>query len=401
MVDNRELLAEKAVQSGVAGIAQPLTAFFASRMPEAANVQIAGIDTPPADSGFSAENFFVDLTWVEGRRPRQARYVVRRQARRAMFPGRSFSQERRIQEILSTKTDVPVPRILAHEDDPAVLDGRFYVMEHLPGATPPVAAPHEAGMLAELSEQARRKLWFSGLTQLAEIHRLDAIDLGLDFVSSSAPSGSELTGFLDRGSRLSHESTPVPGDRPLVGPTQRLVSLLNYWERHYSESCGGKPLELMSEAMAWLRSHQPEEREPSLVWGDARIGNMLFDDDQNCVGIVDWELASLGEPLQDLAYWTYSDDHFVHISSHGALAGWPTLDETVDAYQKAVGNAVEERKFQYYRLVAGYWIICTLSQLVAIKKQIGQFPADLEVTEAAFSPVSFYRAEFESTLASW
>ena len=371
MVDNRELLAEKAVQSGVDGIAQPLTAFFASRLTQATNVQIAGIDTPPADSGFSAENYFVNLTWVEGKRPRQARYVVRRQAQRAMFPGRSFTQERRIQDILSTQTDLPVPRILAHEDDPAVLDGRFYVMEHLPGATPPVAAPHEAGMLAELSEQARRKLWFSGLTQLAEIHRLDAIDLGLDFVSSSAPSGSELT------------------------------SLLNYWERHYSESCGGKPLELMSEAMAWLRSHQPEEREPSLVWGDARIGNMLFDDDQNCVGIVDWELASLGEPLQDLAYWTYSDDHFVHISSHGALAGWPTLDETVDAYQKAVGNAVEERKFKYYRLVAGYWIVCTLSQLVAIKKQIGQFPADLEVTEAAFSPVSFYRAEFESTLASW
>ena len=401
MVDNRELLAEKAVQSGVAGIAQPLTAFFASRMPEAANVQIAGIDTPPADSGFSAENFFVDLTWVEGRRPRQARYVVRRQARRAMFPGRSFSQERRIQEVCPPKRTSQFLESWRMKMTRLFWTDGSMVMEHLPGATPPVAAPHEAGMLAELSEQARRKLWFSGLTQLAEIHRLDAIDLGLDFVSSSAPSGSELTGFLDLGSRLSHESTPVPGDRPLVGPTQRLVSLLDYWERHYLESCGGKPLELMSEAMAWLRSHQPEEREPSLVWGDARIGNMLFDDDQNCVGIVDWELASLGEPLQDLAYWTYSDDHFVHISSHGALAGWPTLDETVDAYQKAVGNAVEERKFKYYRLVAGYWIVCTLSQLVAIKKQIGQFPADLEVTEAAFSPVSFYRAEFESTLASW
>ncbi|MDD9964386.1 MAG: phosphotransferase family protein [Gammaproteobacteria bacterium] len=371
MVDNRELLAEKAVQSGVAGIAQPLTAFFASRMPEAANVQIAGIDTPPADSGFSAENFFVDLTWVEGRRPRQARYVVRRQAQREMFPGRSFSQERRIQDILSTKTDLPVPRILAHEDDPAVLDGRFYVMEHLPGATPPVAAPHEAGMLAKLSEPARRKLWFSGLDRLGEIHRLDPVDLGLIFVSKPGDSGSELS------------------------------SLLDYWERHYMRSCHGEPLQLMTDAMAWLRSHQPEEREPSLVWGDARIGNMLFDDDQNCVGIVDWELASLGDPLQDLAYWTYSDDHFVHIASDGALPGWPTLEETVDAYERASGRAVEERRFKYYRLVAGYWIVCTLSQLVAVKKQVGQFPADLEVTEAAFSPVSFYRAEFEATLPSW
>ena len=370
MVDNSELLAEKAVQSGVDGIAQPLRAFFASRMPEATDVRVSNIDTPPADSGFSAENFFVDLTWAEGNAPRQARYVVRRQSRVAMFPGRSFSRERRIQEVLSTKTDLPVPGILAYEDDPAVLDGRFYVMEYLQGVTPPAASPHEAGMLAELSEQARRKLWFSGLARLGELHRLDAVDLGLEFVSDSAQSGSELTGLLD------------------------------YWERHYLQSCGGRPLQLMSDAMAWLRGNKPDETDVSLVWGDARIGNMLFDDNQNCVGIVDWELASLGDPLQDLAYWTYSDDHYIHITSYGALPGWPTLEETIAAYQCASGKAVDEMKLMYYRLVAGYWIVCTLSRLVAIKKRVGQFPAELEVTEAAFSPVSFYRSEFESTVTS-
>ena len=371
LVDNSELLAEKAVQSGVDGIAQPLTAFFASLMPEATNVQISNIDTPPADSGFSAENYFVDLTWTEGDGPRRARYVVRRQSKAAMFPGRSFSRERRIQEILSTKTDLPVPGILAYEDDPAVLDGRFYVMKYLQGATPPAAAPHDVGMLAELSEQARRKLWFSGLSQLGAIHRLDAVELGLDFVSDAAQSGSELT------------------------------SLLDYWEQHYMQSSNGKPLQLMTDAMAWLRSNEPDEQQASLLWGDARIGNMLFDADQNCVGIVDWELASLGNPLQDLAYWTYSDDHFIHIANHGALAGWPTLDETIAAYQKASGSVVDKKTLNYYRLVAGYWIVCTLSQLVAIKKRVGQFPADLEVTEAAFSPVSFYRSEFESTTSTY
>ncbi len=369
MVKNSELLAEKAVQSGVDGIAQPLTVFLAAHMPEATDVRVANIDTPPVDSGFSAENFFVDLTWTEGNTPRQARYVVRRQAKFTMFPGRSFSRERRIQEILSTKTGLPVPEILAYEDDPAVLDGRFYVMSCLHGATPPSASPHETGMLTVLSEQARRKLWFSGLARLGELHRLDAVGLGLDFVSDSAQSGSELTGLLD------------------------------YWEQHYAQSCGGRPLQLMSEALAWLRSNRPEETEASLVWGDARIGNMLFDDNQDCVGIVDWELASLGDPLQDLAYWTYIDDHYIQIASHGALPGWPTMEDTIAAYQVASGKAVDERKLMYYRLVAGYWTVCTLSRLVAIKKQVGQFPAELEVTEATFSPVSFYRSEFESTVS--
>ena len=371
MVDNYELMAEKAVQSGVDGIAQPLTAFFASRMHEATDVRVSNVKPPPADTGFSAENFIVDLTWVKGNARRQARYVVRRQARMAMFPGKSFSRERRIQGILSTKTNLPVPGIFAFEDDPAVLDGRFYVMAYLRGATPPSASPHETGMLTELSEQARRRLWFSGLARLGELHSLDAVGLGLDFVSDSAQSGSELT------------------------------SLLDYWEQHYAQSCDGRPLPLMSEAIAWLRSHRPDETEASLVWGDARIGNMLFDENQNCVGIVDWELASLGDPLQDLAYWTYIDDHYVQIASHGALPGWPTTEETIAAYQAASGKAVDKRKLMYYRLVCGYWTVCTLSRMVAIKKQVGQFPAELEVTEATFSPVSFYRSEFESTVSSF
>lgn len=371
MVKQTDFLSEKYVQSGTDGIAQPLTAFFASQMPQATDVQISGIDKPPADSGFSAENFFVGLTWVEGDVQRSARYVVRRQAKSAMFPGRSFSQERRIQDILSRKTDLPVPGIVAFEEDPAVLGGRFYVMEYIKGVTPPSVSPHESGMLVELSEQARRKLWFSGLAQLGRLHGLDPKGLGMDFVSRASEDSAELTGLLD------------------------------YWEQHYLHSCSGKPLQLMLDAMAWLRSKMPEEKGLCLLWGDSRIGNMLFDDDQNCVGIVDWELASLGDPLQDLAYWTYSDDHFIHIAANGALAGWPSLDETLAAYQGASGRAVDKKKLQYYRLVAGYWIVCTLSRLIAIKKQVGQMPAELEVTEAAFTPVSFYRAEFESTVAHW
>ena len=371
MVKQSDLMAEKHIQSGAEGLAAPLTAYFAALMPDAANVQITSIDTPPADSGFSAENFFVDLSWTAGNEPARTRYVVRRQAKNEMFPGRSFGHERRVQDILSTKTDLPVPRIVAFEDDPAVLDGRFYVMPYIQGVTPPAISPHETGMLTELSEQARRKLWFSGLTQMGRLHRLDPLELGLDFLSQSTDGGSELTGLLD------------------------------YWEQHYLNSCDGKPLPLMVDVLQWLRSNMPEEKQIALQWGDSRVGNMLFDDEQNCVGIVDWELVSLGDPLQDLAYWTYNDDHFIHASSVGALPGWPTLDETLAVYETASGHAIDRKRLQYYRLVAGYWIVCTLSQMIAIKKQVGQLPAEMEVTEAAFSPVSFYRAEYESTKPGW
>lgn len=371
MVDQAEFLGEKHVQSGVQGITEPLIDFFSAQMPHATNVAIDNIATPPADSGFSAENFFVDLSWSEGQAAQAARYVVRRQAKSEMFPDKSFSQERCIQDILSKKTDLPVPKIIAFEDNPTILDGRVYVMEYIKGATPPAISPHEKGMLIELSEEARRKLWFSGLDQMAKLHGLDPFDLGLDFVSNPAEDGSQLT------------------------------SLLDYWEQHYLNSCYEKPLQLMVDAMAWLRANRPEENELSLLWGDSRNGNMLFDDDQNCVGIIDWELASLGDPHHDLAYWTYNDDHFIHVAANGALSGWPSLDETIDAYQSVSGKIVDRKLLQYYRLVAGYWINCTLSQLVFIKKQIGQMPAEMEVSEKAFTPLSFYRTEFEATREGW
>ena len=63
-------------------------------------------------------------------------------------------------------------------------------------------------MLADLPEQARRKLWLSGLTQMGRLHRFDPFELGLDFVSNPAEDGTQLS------------------------------SLLDYWEQHYQNSCG-------------------------------------------------------------------------------------------------------------------------------------------------------------------
>ena len=371
MVELLDLMSEKHVQSGTQGLEESLVKYFASQMPDATDVQIVKFDLPPADSGFSSENFFVDLAWMRGGEQKNARYVVRRQAEKAMFAGKSFSQERRIQEVLSTKTDIPVPKIIAYEDNESILGGRFYVMQRLPGKSPSNVSPHQIGNLVDMPAEARRKLCFSSLEQMGKLHRLDPFELGLDFVSRPAADGLQLT------------------------------SLLGYWEQHYLASCEGKPLPLMVEAMAWLRANKPEENKVGLIWGDSRYSNMLFDDEQNCVGIVDWELASLGDPLQDLAYWTYSEDHFIDIAENGALPGWPTLDEIIAVYEKASGTSVDRKRLKYYRLVAAYWIVCTLSQMIAIKKEVGQFPVDMAVTEEAFTPVSFFRTEFEATKSVW
>lgn len=150
-----------------------------------------------------------------------------------MFPGKDFSQERRIQEVLSTKSDSPVPKIVGYSDSSELLGAPFYVMECLQGSTPPAASPHEEGMLVELSEDARRTLCFSGLTELGRLHRLDPAEIGLDFVSKPAPDGSQL------------------------------FSTLDYWENHCLTGSSPDSLPLMIEVMNWLRNNHPDE-EPLL-----------------------------------------------------------------------------------------------------------------------------------------
>jgi aminoglycoside phosphotransferase (APT) family kinase protein len=365
MVSHSDLLGQKALQRGLDDSRLELERWFQSKLSGFSNVRVTSIQSPPADSGFSSEIYVVGLERNGSTAP-EARYVLKRQpAGYTMFEGRDFGFERRVQEVLAARTSLPVPSILGWEDDSSVLGGRFYLMSFVEGQTPPSnPSPHAAGMLVEMSPEARRRLWFSGLECLAQLHRVDPLRAGFRFLSRANGGESEF----------------------LAG--------LSYWERHYESSCDVGPLPLMIDTAVWLRRHAPSEDRLSLVWGDARIGNMLFDDAQRCVGMIDWELASLGDPLQDLAYWSYSDDHFAWIAG-GPLPGWPGCTETVETYETAAGVRVDQRQFKFYRIYAGYWIVCTLSQLVKIKKACGQLPVSVRVDEA-FTPVRFLRDELET-----
>ena len=356
-ISHSDLLATKAVGTGSEALPhEALERWFGAKFGE--DMGLASIAPPSAETGFSSEIYVVGLGG-EGRR----RYVLKRHPPgERMFQGRDFAVERRLQEILATRTALPVPAIVGWEDDRSILGERFYVMTLIEGRTPPTnPSPHAGGMLTELTPDTRRRLWFSGLARLAELHRHDPAALG--------------AGFLARRQ----------------GDSSEFAANLEWWERLYESTSHDRPLPVMTETVAWLRKNAPREDRVRVLWGDARIGNMLFDDAGECVAMIDWELASLGDPLQDLAYWTYSDDHFAAIAG-GALPGWPTLEETLERYEQAAGIPVDRRHFAFYRVYAGYWIVCTLARLVKLKKACGQLPSTTRVDER-FSPVRFLEAE--------
>jgi len=78
---------------------------------------------------------------------------------------------------------------------------------------------------------------------------------------------------------------------------------------------------VLAVALERLRERWPTHQPPGLVWGDARLGNLMFDDNFEVVAVMDWEQPSLGGALHDLAWWLVLAEMM-----HGAVAGRPHLE---------------------------------------------------------------------------
>ena len=169
----------------------------------------------------------------------------------------------------------PVPRPLAYCDDPAVLGAPFFVMERIQGLIlrrdlPPdlSLSPTEVRGLCERLIDAHRRL-----------HSLDYRALGLS----------------DFGHPEGYVRRQVEG-----------------WARRYRDARTPNVPDF-EEVIAWLEAHMPPERGAAIIHNDYRFDNVVFDPaDYHVVGVLDWELATIGDPLMDLgaslAYWVEADD---------------------------------------------------------------------------------------------
>ena len=148
-------------------------------------------------------------------------------------------------------------------------------------------------------------MWWSGLDILARLHRLDVTALQL--------------GFLDQ---------PRWG-KP--GLDQRL----RYYE-HYMNWAYPGPKPTATRALAWLKEHQPSEPNvPVLLWGDSRIGNIIFAPGGTPVAVLDWEMATFGQAEEDLAWYVYLDRHHSEGMEVPSLDGFPSAGGDDRALRRA------------------------------------------------------------------
>ena len=228
-------------------------------------------------------------------------------------------------------TAVPVPRTVGLCEDTDVLGAPFYVMDRIDGIT--LRSPDDTG---RLTPAQRRALADAAVRTLVALHEVDPADVGL--ADWGRPDG-----YLERQ--------------------------LKRWQRQW-ESSATSPRPEVDELHARLTASMPDTRFSGIVHGDFKIDNLMVDRDDptSILGLLDWEMSTLGDTLTDLgilcSFWDHEGEFFNPITAGAtAMAGFPTRDEIVDAYASA--RHVDVTDLDWYLVFADFKIAVILEGIHA------------------------------------
>ena len=302
----------------------------------------------PGATGFSNETLIVDASWMTAGEARSETFVVRvAPTGYTLFPDAQFEVQYRVLRALTEHSPVPVPTVRFFEQDPSVLGAPFFVMDEVVGVVPPDSPPyHISGWLHDVSPDVRERIWWGAIDTMAELHSLDWRTLDLDE-------------FLD------HPDLGEPG----------LPQQLAYYEAFLDSVEKDEQVPMARRALAWLKDNVPTEPEDLVMcWGDARIGNVMYDDHGNRLAVLDWEMVALGSPSQDVAWAWFLDRHHSEGCGVPRLEGFPTKEATVARYEERSGLPL--RSMDYYEVFAGFRFCVIMARLAVIFKDWGLVPAD-------------------------
>jgi aminoglycoside phosphotransferase (APT) family kinase protein len=250
-----------------------------------------------------------------------------------------------------------VPGMVAFCDDPDVIGSDFYVMERLDGTILRRDLPD--GLT--LSPDDARTLSRNFVDVLVELHSVDPAAAGLDDLGKgSGYVARQVGGWSERYRRARTDN---------VGDYERV--------------------------MGWLDEQQPADVATCVIHNDFRLDNAVLDPDDplRVIGVLDWEMATLGDPLMDLcgalAYWIQADDdpafqQFRRQPTH--LPGMPTRAEVVDYYTTRRGLSVTPEQWRFYE-VFGLFRLGVIAQQIYYRYHHGQTTNE---AYAAFLHVATY-----------
>lgn len=314
------------------GLAQWLSGHIAGSR----NVTIAGL-TYPRGAGQSHETILFDAHWqVAGGDQRSQGMVLRiKPSAFTVYPDDLFIEQYRIMGVMHDSGRVKAPKPLWFEEDADILGAPFFVMEKVLGRVPVSIPPYsESGWVAEATPEQRRRMWENGVRQLAAI-----------------------------------QSVPLQRADFLAGPPHARDGLEQEFEK-YSRIAAwvqeDRAWPVLDQALGRLRDLWPENRPAGIVWGDARIGNMLFDENFEVSAVVDWEQPSLGGALNDLAWWVVNAEIMHGDSEHRShLPGMGTREETIALWESETG--ISAAGIEWYEDFTRFKMTCLGIRMAALR----------------------------------
>ncbi len=285
-----------------------LTAYLARRMPDWRGITVSDLHRLPM--GASRETFRFDLAYDDAGGRHAEKIILRRD------PPASNVDSDRQHEYNAYKAvyghGIPVPKMLLLEADPAHLGGAISLAEDMRGyhnSEYQIQGPEWRDKLPRLAEG----MW----TAMGKLAALPVETLDLAFMKPSTP-----------------ETTAIQE--------------LDHWEATLDKAdLGAEPI--TRAAIRWMRRNPPPPAQKlAMVHGDFRAGNFLYDDNGELIAVLDWEMAHLGDPLEDLA-WSMS--RVLSFGKDERRSGVAPREDALRIWQAASGLEIDPAALHWWELM--------------------------------------------------
>jgi aminoglycoside phosphotransferase (APT) family kinase protein len=285
-------------------------------------------------AGWSSESLVFDIDGDP-----QHEYVVRiPPAGGGMFADYDLEGQTRTQELLRSH-GIATPSPTLYESDESWIGTKFMVMPRIVGHTPSDTGYAVKGWMHGAGPAVQRRVHDSFLQTIVDMKRVPVDTAPWLVRAGGTGNGAEL----------------------------------QWWNEYLRWGTDNQVPDVMERAFAWLRARQPDEPEPTICWGDARLSNAIFDDTGQIVGALDWEQACLCPAETDLAWWLATrrqtlELHGIHADPE--LPGFDSRETVISRYQEMIGRELVD--LQWYETFSMIRMGCCILRTQSLLRALGQ-----------------------------
>ena len=341
-----------------ASFVEPLATWLIEHLDGVEAVKVGAFDRP--SGGYSAETLIVPVSVTRDGATNDERIVLRREtAEPPVYPvqvpvDNEIEIQWRVMSALAEHGDMPIAPLLGYETDSSVLGSPFFVMGFISGEIPREDPMYVSdGFYVSATASERTRMIRSGIDVMAGVHAVDIDTAALGWLSP-------------------------PGE---VNDGHRQLCI---WREYAERELDGRPHELMLAAFERVADELPKGGETVLTWGDARLGNVIWQDFTPAC-LTDFEAAALAPPAMDLGWYVMFERWAYASAGVEPHPGSLSQEAQVERYQKVSGREIGD---------IGPWVLFAAARYAAIVVRImnrwvdrGMLPAEQTVYVDPIAPV--------------